>query len=62
MTTKFTNIRKLAYLGAAISEGQAVRGVETGPSLIRRAGLFQMLQKAHGVGVADYGDIQLEEH
>jgi arginase family enzyme len=60
MKTKITNIKKLAYLGAAISEGQAVRGVETGPNLLRGAGMFHMLNKNYGVDVVDYGDIKLE--
>lgn len=60
MTTKITNIKKLAYLGAAISEGQVVRGVEAGPNLFRHAGLFHMLNKNYGVDVVDYGDIKIE--
>lgn len=60
MTSKITNIKKLAYLGAAISEGQLVRGVEEGPNLLRHAGLFQALNKNYGVDVVDYGDIRLE--
>ena len=43
MTNRTTVIKKLAYLGAAISEGQPIGGVEKGPQLIRQSGAFKML-------------------
>lgn len=60
MSAKQTTLKKLAYLGAAICEGQPITGVEKGPTLIRQAGTFSMLQKNYGVSVKDYGDIKLE--
>ena len=35
MASRQTIVKKLAYLGAAISEGQPIGGVEKGPRLIR---------------------------
>jgi hypothetical protein len=61
MTSKTTILKKLAYLGAAISEGQPIRGVEIGPSLIRNSGVFNLLKNNYGVDVVDYGDIKREE-
>ena len=35
MSSRQTVIKKLAYLGAAIREGQPIGGVEKGPQLVR---------------------------
>lgn len=35
MSARKTIVKNLAYLGAAISEGQPIGGVEKGPKLIR---------------------------
>ena len=61
MSAKKTTLKKLAYLGAAINEGQPLTGVQKGPDLIRQAGTFRMLQKNYGVQVVDYGNIQIEK-
>lgn len=45
MKIKKTLAKSLSFLGAAISEGQPVKGVETGPQLIRQSGLFDLLKK-----------------
>lgn len=51
----------MAYLGAAISEGQPKRGVERAPDEYRRAGLFEGLKKKFPVKkITDYGNITLE--
>ena len=59
MTTRQTIVKKLAYLGAAISEGQPIGGVEKGPRLIRESGAFNMIKQNYGAEVVDYGDIKL---
>jgi arginase family enzyme len=59
MKIKQTTARSLAFLGAAINQGQTVKGVEHGPSLFRQAGLFQHLQNNFNVDVKDYGDVSL---
>ena len=45
MTHRQTIVKKLAYLGAAISEGQPIGGVEKGPRLIRESGAFNMIKQ-----------------
>lgn len=59
MTNRQTIVKKLAYLGAAISEGQPIGGVEKGPKLIRESGAFNMLKNNFGAQVVDYGDIKV---
>lgn len=53
--------RTLAFLGAAIREGQLAFGVEKGPMHLRNAGLFTYLNKKHNVQTVDYGDISILE-
>lgn len=48
MSVRQTIVKKLAYLGAAIREGQPIGGVEKGPKLIRESGVFKMMQKNYG--------------
>jgi arginase family enzyme len=60
MASRQTLVKRLAYLGAAIREGQPIGGVEKGPELIRQSGLFSMLRKNYGAEVIDYGDVKLE--
>jgi arginase family enzyme len=59
MKIKQTTARSLAFLGAAINQGQSVKGVERGPSLFREAGLFRHLENNYNIKVQDYGDISL---
>ena len=61
MTSRQTLVKKLAYLGAAISEGQPIGGVEKGPQLIRQSGAFNMIKNNFGAQVVDYGDIKVEK-
>lgn len=61
MASRQTIIKKLAYLGAAISEGQPIGGVEKGPELIRQSGAFNMIKNNFGAQVVDYGDIKVEK-
>jgi hypothetical protein len=57
MSIKQTTLKTLGFLGAAIHQGQQVRGAELGPSLIRGSGVFNLLQANYGVGVKDLGDV-----
>lgn len=57
MSVKQTVLKTLGFLGAAINQGQLVKGVEKGPSLIRNSGVFNLLNKNYGVSIKDYGDI-----
>ena len=57
MKTKQTLVRSLSYLGAAICEGQTVKGVDRSPQLLRDAGLFGHLKNRFDVDVVDYGDV-----
>jgi arginase family enzyme len=60
-SVKKTVVNSMAYLGAAISEGQPKRGVERAPDEYRRAGLFEGLKKKFPVKkITDYGNITLE--
>lgn len=59
-TPKKTIVNTMAYLGAAISEGQPKRGVERAPDEFRRAGLFDGLKKKYPINkINDYGNITL---
>ncbi len=59
-TTKKTIVNTMAYLGAAISEGQPKKGVERAPDEYRRAGLFEGLKKKFPIQkINDYGNISL---
>lgn len=35
-----TLLKTLSYIGAAIKEGQPHKGVERGPDILRKSGLF----------------------
>lgn len=59
MSARQTIVKRLAYLGAAIREGQPIAGVQKGPKLIRESGVFKMMQKNYGTQVVDYGDVKL---
>ena len=50
------SFRPVSVWGVA-DQGEA--GAEDGPQVIRKAGLVEEL-KAHGLSVADYGDIKIE--
>ena len=58
MSIKQTVINKLAFLGAAICEGQPIKGVEKAPTLIRESGAFSMIKNLYGADVVDYGDVK----
>lgn len=59
-TAKKTIVNTMAYLGAAISEGQPKRGVERAPDEYRRVGLFDGLRKKYPINkINDYGNISL---
>ena len=58
MSTKRTVANTLSFLGAAIREGQHRLGVERGPEIMRRSGLFNMLHNSFDVTVHDHGDIK----
>jgi len=53
---KTSSFRPVSVWGVA-DQGEA--GAEDGPQVIRKAGLVEEL-KAHGLSVADYGDIKIE--
>lgn len=61
MQTRTTIIKKLAFLGAAVCEGQPITGVEKAPQLLRDVNTFQHLQKNYDTSIVDYGDISLLE-
>ncbi|XP_030256801.1 arginase-1 [Sparus aurata] len=52
--------RSAGIIGAPFSKGQPRGGVESGPDLIRAAGLLQRLQE-QGCAVKDYGNLTFEE-
>jgi len=59
MKIKRTTAKTLSFLGAALSEGQLVKGVEKAPDIIRRSGIFNLLRNNYDVGVQDYGNITI---
>ena len=59
MSSRQTIVKKLAYLGAAVAEGQLAKGVERGPDSLRQSGVFNMINKNFGGNVVDYGDIKI---
>lgn len=61
MKVRQTAARSLSFLGAALSEGQPVRGVERSPNIFRDAGLFDFLRSNYGVQVRDYGNVAATE-
>lgn len=48
----------MCYLGAAIWEGQKIKGVEKTPNILREAQLFKGLKEKFGVEVVDLGNVQ----
>lgn len=60
MSNKKTVIKTMAYLGAAISQGQTHNGVAIAPDAYRKAELFQGLKTKFGLKkVNDYGNISI---
>ena len=56
-----TVLNSLSYLGAAIREGQPLKGVKKGPDVIRNSGVFETLRKIHKINdIRDYGNISYE--
>jgi arginase family enzyme len=61
MKIKKTTASTLSFIGAAINQGQKVKGVEKGPDLIRNSGLFTALKMKHNVKIIkDYGNINMD--
>ncbi len=56
-----TAIKKLKFLGAAIADGQALKGVEKGPSLIRNSRVLDMIRRTEKIEVTDLGDVYTTE-
>jgi hypothetical protein len=54
---KKTISKNINFIGAAIHQGQSIKGVENAPDMIRRSGLFKSLTKKYGAEVADFGII-----
>lgn len=57
MSIARTAIKKLKFLGAAIADGQALKGVEKGPSLIRNSKVLDMIRRTENIDVTDLGDV-----
>ena len=56
-----TVLKKLSYIGAAIHQGQPIKGVAKGPQVLRHSGLFEILKNVYGVDeIKDFGDISFE--
>lgn len=59
---KKTAVKTMAYLGAAISEGQPKSGVQNSPDIYRKANLFSGLKHKFNLkNVNDYGNISLAD-
>jgi arginase len=50
---------EIALLGAAISKGQPLKGVECGPDILRQNGLIEVIKKFNGC-LSDYGNFSEE--
>ena len=61
MSIARTAIKKLKFLGAAIADGQALKGVEKGPSLIRNSRVLDMIRRTEKIEVTDLGDVYTTE-
>jgi arginase len=62
MPAKKTIINTMAYLGAAISEGQGTPGTHLGPDAYRKAGLISGLKSKFNVNkITDYGNISMAD-
>ena len=57
---KVTTSKNLTFLGAAVHEGQSIKGVEKTPQILRDSGLFDSLKKKFDVEINDIGDISIE--
>lgn len=57
---KVTTSKSITYFGAAVHEGQSIKGVEKIPQILRDAGLFDSLKKKFNVDVNDIGDVSIE--
>lgn len=58
LTMNRTILKTLSYLGAAINEGQPLKGVIKGPDVIRQSGVFETLRKIYKIeNIIDYGNI-----
>lgn len=56
-----TVLKTLSYVGAAINEGQPLKGVKKGPDVIRESGLFETLKKIYQVpNIKDYGNVSID--
>ena len=56
-----TILKTLSYVGAAINEGQPLKGVKKGPDVIRESGLFETLKNIYHVpNIKDYGNISID--
>lgn len=60
MGKKATTSKSVTYLGAAVHEGQSIKGVEKTPKIFRDAGLFDSLKKKFNVDVNDIGDVSIQ--
>ena len=61
MKGRQTIIKNLAYLGAAMSEGQGITGTEKAPQVIRESGVFDVLKNIFNVNVNDFGDVSVSQ-
>lgn len=57
---KATTSKSITYLGAAVHEGQSIKGVEKTPQILRDAGLFDSLKQKFNVDVNDIGDVSIQ--
>ena len=47
----------VSYIGAAVSSGQGLDGVQNGSNAIRNSGVFNLLKNKYQVKIKDHGDI-----
>lgn len=56
-----TILKTLSYVGAAINQGQPLKGVKKGPDIIRETGIFQTLKNVYKIKeIKDYGNINID--